>query len=247
VMARAIKTISVERGRDPSGFTLMPFGGAGAMHACAVARELGIKRVLVPPSPGLLCAYGALTADVTHDRIEARTDVVRLGGDASLFDAGFARLEAQAHALLERDRVAPAERVLTRSCALRYRGQSFELQVPARGDLCAAFHAAHEERYGHALPEREVELCSLRVRAVGRTAPSAPPTENRESGDALLGRHTAIFGGRAHGAAIWSRRRLAPGARIAGPGIVIEYSATTVLPPDVCAEVHESGALLLEV
>ncbi len=230
VMARAIKTISVERGHDPATFTLMPFGGAGAMHACAVARELGMRRVLVPPSPGLLCAYGALTADVVHDLVSSR--------------ASFEELEAQAHQLLERDRVPADARTLTRSCSLRYRGQSFELTVPSQPDLNAAFHAAHEERYGYALRDREVELCSRRVRAVGASTAIAPPTEKPElRGEPMLGRQTMIFGGRAYGGSIWSRRCLAAGMQITGPAIVVEYSATTFLPPDARATALPSGSL----
>jgi N-methylhydantoinase A len=128
---------------------------------------------------------------------------------------------------------------------LRYRGQSFELTVPApedAGDLVQAFHEAHRARYGYAL-DRAVELVTARLRATGEVEAAPPPVEPPEDGDAQVGRATAIFDGRAHGAAHYLRRRLRPGARLAGPALIIEYSATTVLPPDATAEVMAGGAL----
>jgi N-methylhydantoinase A len=244
VMARAIKAVSVERGHDPAAFALLPFGGAGAMHACHVARELGMTRILVPPSPGLLCAWGALAADVAHELVVARMEPA---GHADALAADWAALEARAHALLDGDGAPPARRELHRRAALRYRGQSFELEVPAEGDLVAAFHAAHQARWGHALPDHPVELCSLRLRALGRAESLPLPVEAHEAGEPLLGRTTAIFGGRAHGAALISRRRLRPGARVEGPALVIEYSATTVLPPEARAHVLDSGVLELSL
>ncbi|HEX9104074.1 MAG TPA: hydantoinase/oxoprolinase family protein, partial [Polyangia bacterium] len=165
VMARAIKVVSVERGHDPARLTLLPFGGAGGLHACAVARELGMTRILVPPSPGLLCAYGALTADVAHDFVAT---VMRPAGarlPPSEVAAAFLPLVQAATRAFDRhggDGVDPAARRLERAATLRYRGQSFELVVPLRRadgssveDLVAAFHEAHRARYGYAL-EREV-------------------------------------------------------------------------------------------
>jgi N-methylhydantoinase A len=227
VMARAIKVVSVERGHDPADFALFPFGGAGAMHACEVARELGMTRILVPPSPGLLCAWGALAADVAHELVSACDD--------------WETLEARAHRLLDADGVPPERRELVRRVAMRYRGQSFELEVAEGGD----FHAAHERRFGHALPGHPVETCSRRLRAVGRAEPVVLPSEPGEEGDPRLGRVTAIFDGRAHGAALYSRRRLRPGMRVEGPALVVEYSSTTVLPPATHAEVAGGGTLII--
>ena len=160
-MARAIKVVSVERGHDPARFTLLPFGGAGALHACAVARELGMTRILVPPSPGLLCAYGALAADVAHDFVATVTArrparACRRPRSPAALPAADAGGGARAR---RRRRADPAARRLERAATLRYRGQSFELTVPLRradgsvaDDLVAAFHEAHRARYGYALP-----------------------------------------------------------------------------------------------
>jgi N-methylhydantoinase A len=242
VMARAVRRISVERGEDPARFTLVPFGGAGAMHACAVARELGISRVLVPPSPGLLCAYGALIADRIVERVETRLRDVGPRLDAALLDADFARLEAEARPLVEGTASEPC---LDRTVAMRYRGQSFELMVPAAGELVAAFHGAHRARFGYALDGDPVELVSLRLRACGCAEPAPLPVEPCADGDAQIARATCIFAGRAYGASVLERRRLREGARFEGPALIVEYSATTFVPPDARAEVGRDGCLAL--
>ncbi|MFI5288160.1 MAG: hydantoinase/oxoprolinase family protein [Polyangia bacterium] len=246
VMARALKSISSERGHDPKDFVLVPFGGAGGMHACAVARELGMSRILVPPSPGLLCAYGALIAEVMRELV--RTRLVTLGPscDAASFDGEFAALEAEAARALDAQGVPEAARSLERSCTLRYLGQSFELAVPAAGELVAGFHAAHRARYGYVL-DRPVELVTLRLRARGQIAPSPPPEEAHEAGDPEVGRITTIWQGRGYGAAIVQRRRLTAGARVDGPALIVEYSATTFVPPGARAEALSYGALLLTI
>ncbi|HEX6835988.1 MAG TPA: hydantoinase/oxoprolinase family protein, partial [Polyangia bacterium] len=252
VMARAIKVVSVERGHDPAALTLLPFGGAGGLHACAVARELGMTRILVPPSPGLLCAYGALTADVAHDFVAT---VMRPAGARlapSDVAAAFLPLVQAATRAFDRqgaDAVEPAARRLERAATLRYRGQSFELTVPLRradgsavDDLVAAFHEAHRARYGYAL-EREVELATLRLRAVGKVAPLPPPVEPRDAGPVEIGRAPLVLDGAVHDAPLLLRRRLAPGVTVAGPALLAEYSSTTLLPPGARADVLPSGAL----
>ena len=243
-MARAIKSISVERGHDPARFVLMPFGGAGGMHACAIARELGMTRVLVPPSPGLLCAYGALIADATHDFVH--TLLVDAGArlDASALQGELEKLCARGERALDLDAVPSGRRRMELSCTLRYRGQSFELRVPAEGDLVAAFHEAHRARYGYAL-DRPVELVTVRLRAVGAMEHAPPPVEADEPGDPQVGRTTTIWRGRAYGSAVYLRRRLRAGTRVSGPALIVEYSATTFLPPDGSAEVLAGGALLI--
>jgi N-methylhydantoinase A len=253
VMARAIKVVSVERGHDPAAFTLMPFGGAGALHACAVARELGMRKILVPPSPGLLCAYGALTADVAHDFVAA---VMRPAG-AQLAPAdvaaAFLPLTQAAARALDGDRVDPAARRLERAATLRYRGQSFELTVPLKRadgsvpeDLVAAFHDAHRARYGYAL-DRDVELATLRLRAVGKTTAVPPPSEPRDAGPVEIGRAALRLDRALHDAPLLLRRRLAPGVTLQGPAIIAEYSSTTLLSPDAHAEVLPSGALSITI
>jgi N-methylhydantoinase A len=231
----------------------MPFGGAGALHACAVARELGMRKILVPPSPGLLCAYGALTADVAHDFVAA---VMRPAGARlapSDVAAAFLPLTQAAARALDGDGVDPAARRLERAATLRYRGQSFELTVPLKRadgsvpeDLVAAFHEAHRARYGYAL-DRDVELATLRLRAVGKTTAVPPPSEPRDAGPVEIGRVALRLDRALHDAPLLLRRRLAPGVTLHGPAIIAEYSSTTLLSPDAHAEVLPSGALSITI
>lgn len=266
VMARAIKVVSVERGHDPAAFTLLPFGGAGALHACAVARELGMTRILVPPSPGLLCAYGALAADVARDFVATVTRAAGARLTAAELAPAFLPLTELAARAFDADGVEPGDRRLERAATLRYRGQSFELTVPLRradgsvpDDVVAAFHEAHRARYGYAL-ERDVELVTLRLRAVGRRAPMALPVEPRDDPDDAtlrdappgprpveVGRARLRVDGVEHDAPLVLRRRLVPGVTLHGPALIAEYSSTTLLPPGARAEVLPSAALSITI
>ena len=184
-----------------------------------------MTRILVPPSPGLLCAYGALTADVAHDFVAAlmRPAGARLA--PSDVASAFLPLTQAAARALDGDGVDPAARRLERTATLRYRGQSFELAVPLKRadgsaveDLVAAFHAAHRARYGYAL-DRDVELATLRLRAVGTVAPLPPPMEPRDAGPVEIGRAALVLDRRTHDAPLLLRRRLVPGVTIAGPAL----------------------------
>jgi N-methylhydantoinase A len=223
VMARAIKAVSVERGVDPRELTLIPFGGAGGMHACGVARELGMTRILLPPSPGLLCAYGALVADVIHERV-----VTLLTTDLSKID--------EARAQLERDLDGEIQTV----AHLRYRGQSFDLPVSLDGDVAENFHRAHEQHYGFALRDRELELVTLRARGIRKAKAVEPPRSARESGEPQIGKITSRWDGRDHDTPIYARARV---SEVEGPALIVEYSATTYLPPG--ARAKEAGDCLL--
>jgi N-methylhydantoinase A len=251
-IARALRTISVERGHDPARFVLCAFGGAGPALAVAVARELGCAHVLVPPAPGLLCAYGALAAPVAHRLIAPVRRVLDGPLAARALDAEGEALRAAGRARLAADGVEAGAATLAVTASMRVVGQIGELEVPIGGDDCelrAAFHAAHQARWGYALPEARVELVALRLEARGPlpVLPSLASAEPRDAGEALVGRETAIFAGRAHGAGHLLRRRLEVGARVDGPALILEYSSTTVLPPGARAEVLESGALLISV
>jgi N-methylhydantoinase A len=179
-MEGALRVISVERGHDPVDFALVPFGGAAGLHAVELASRLGVKRLLVPPDPGVLSAYGMLVSPVRKD--VSRT--VLLGPDAGdRIAAAFDALESEARAAMETEGVAPEDVTLHRLADVRYHGQSFELRVPA-DDWVEAFHAAHEARYGFARRDARVELVTARVEAVGpaTAVPSARATRGGPSG-----------------------------------------------------------------
>jgi N-methylhydantoinase A len=210
-----------------------------------------MTRILVPPSPGLLCAYGALSADIAHDFVAS---VMRPAGARlapSDVAAAFLPLTQAAACALDADGVDAAARRLERTATLRYRGQSFDLAVPLKRadgsvieDLVAAFHDAHRARYGYAL-DRQVELATLRLRAVGKVAPLPPPAEPRDAGPVEIGRAALVLDGATHDAPLMLRRRLVAGVTIAGPALIAEYSSTTLLVPGARADVLPSGALAI--
>jgi N-methylhydantoinase A len=253
-MERALRVISVERGHDPRRFTLVAFGGAGPLHACSLAEALDIPRVLVPPFPGVLSAFGMAAAPITRDEVQSFLATVPEGRPprdlARRLDSAFRRLEARARRALP-PRARRRART-TRALDLRYAGQSYELTVPAAGALeriVAAFHGAHRARYGHAEPSRAVEIVALRVRAEAPGVPVQPgPPLPAGSGDAQaarIGRRT-VWSGRWRTAGVYDRERLRARDRLRGPALITQLDATTFLPPGWRARVDPAGNLLLE-
>ena len=257
-MERALRVISVERGHDPRRFTLVAFGGAGPLHACELAEALAIPRVLVPPFPGVLSAFGMAAAPVTRDEMRAflaKAPTDDRGAFAGRLDRAFRRLEERARRELRRQGYASRVRV-RRSLDLRYAGQSYELAVAIAVTIggCAprrfvpAFHRAHGDRFGHADPSREVEVVAVRVRAEAPGAAIRLPPLPRGSGDAKaarLERRDAWFG-RRRSTWLYGRDRLRAGDRLRGPALVLQLDTTTVIPPGWGAAVDEAGNLMLE-
>jgi N-methylhydantoinase A len=238
----------MERGYDPRDFTLVCFGGAGAMHAAALARSLGIPRILVPQAAGILSALGMLLADYVRDY--SQTLLLPLEGlDPDILEAAFEQLERKAQDEY-REEGFTAEGVLTeRSVDMRYVGQGYELDVAVSADLAGAFHERHERRYGYSDPDRPVELVNVRVRAVARTQkPSLPESEivGEDASAAVLGEHLMVFSGERFPARLVDRAQLRPGHRMNGPALIVEYSTTTVVPPDFHFRVDRWSNLLLE-
>ena len=255
-MEQALRKVSVERGHDPRDFVLFPFGGAGPLHACDLANALAMRRILCPPIPGVLSAYGMLVADVTVDLAQTvLAPAAQLAADpASLADA-YTGLAERARATLLRDgTAAPA---VTAQVDMRYRGQSYELTVPlptpvtpaAVDSAVAAFHAAHAQRYGYAMPDEPVEVVTLRVRATAPGARLALPEQPLAGPDptpARLADRPVWFTAAAPlMTAYYRRERLAPGNRFAGPAIVLQYDATVLVAPGWDAEVDRFGNLWL--
>jgi N-methylhydantoinase A len=234
-MEKAIRVISVERGYDPRDYSLVAFGGAGGLHAAELAAALGIRRVVIPRLPGALSALGILRADVVRDFSQTvRLAVTSRRAVAPPLERAFRALERQGAAAMRAEGFAASDVRRERLLDLRYRGQGFELTVAAAGDYLAAFHRAHERRYGYADPARPVEIVNVRLRVTGRTP--KPELPRRRLGPASpraarAGERTAIFAGRRRPTAIFARERLRAGMRFTGPAIVAEYSATTVVPP----------------
>ena len=242
-MVGAIRVVSVERGYDPRDFVLVAFGGAGPLHGCALAELLGIKRVLVPSAPGVLCAEGLLAAELKAEfsRTMARPD------DWAAADDAFAALEAEAGAWLEAEYVPAPDRQITRVALLRYEGQGAELPVTWPGDAAAArvaFAAAHQALNGFVL-DAKVELVTLRVEAEGRSPPPMRVALPVGRGAQPFGRQVVHAAAGSTEAAVYQRAGLGAGDRFAGPAIVVQLDATTLVPSGWRAEVLATGALLL--
>ena len=255
-MEKAIRVISVERGYDPREFALVAFGGAGPVHASALARALGIPRVLVPKMPGALSALGILLADTVRDY----SKTVMLGGD-SLFEPLFAELErlgaeesggASVGALSGpalSGRALSGRALFSRSVDIRYAGQGYELNVPAGPDMLQSFHRAHRRRYGHSDESRPVEVVNVRVRVTLTAEPVEFERSRLRDGDgrqARIGSRPVIFGGEQREASVYDREQLQAGDRFAGPAIVTEYSATTVVPRGHLASVDGGQNITIE-
>jgi N-methylhydantoinase A len=240
-MESALRRVSVERGFDPRDFALLAFGGAGPLHACALANALGMKQVLIPAAPGALSALGILDADLRREF--SRTVMLEPG--SKKIAGAFRELELEAREIFRAEGLRP---VLKRSADLRYRGQGFELRVDWGEDAVARFHRLHAQAYGYADSARMVQIVTLRVQAVVRgQKPRAHATRTRHSDGvaARIGAHRVFEDGRWRRAGVYERSRLEAGDRIAGPAVIVELSATTYLGLGWTATVDGFGNLKL--
>jgi N-methylhydantoinase A len=246
-MEKAIRVVSIERGRDPRHFALVAFGGAGGLHACALAEALSIPHIIVPAFPGALSALGILASDVVKDY--SRTVLWRVSRKAPIdkVNREFDALEKAATKDFRQEEWQGRPRY-NRSVDIRYRGQGYELNLPFTRNLLRDFEQEHHRRYGYSHPTREVELVTLRLRAVVKSPRMKAITTHAEKinhvgtgafarpGRAKLGsipspRSPVLFDGKKLPTKIYDRDDLRPGRRYPGPAIVTEYSATTVIPP----------------
>lgn len=258
-MVRAIRAISVERGHDPRDFVLMPFGGAGPLHAEGCARALGIRRILVPLSPGILCAQGLLVADQSEDFVRSRKTPLDAGAGAALTAVLDALLD-EARAWWRAEGVAPGARALKIALDMRYASQNYELQVPLEADidapalpgpeaLRALFFAAHEQAYGFHNPDDPVDVVAVRVTALGRLpSPGVPPVRDGASASpAPRTRRPVWFDGDAPtDTPVFDRAALGPGAVVRGPAVIDQFDATTLVFPGDTARVDAALNILID-
>jgi N-methylhydantoinase A len=245
-LERAVRRVTLERGYDPADFTLVAFGGAGGLHAADLARALGCPRVLIPRAAGVLSALGCLAADVRRDFGVAILEPATPDSSDAL-EPRFEELERKAARALADDGVAAARRHVTRTLALRYRGQSYEIEVPCtrKTDPVAAFHRAHAERYGYARPEADVEIVAARVAAIGiGHVPTLP--DYRPKGEARVRERVAWIGGRRAEVQAWIWDALPIGHRGRGPALVFGDHATALVPPGWEWRVDPHGNVVLE-
>jgi N-methylhydantoinase A len=250
VMEKAIRVISVERGHDPRDFTLVAFGGAGALHACELAAGLEIPRVLVPCFPGALSALGILRADVTKDLSRTvRLEVQSAGKAMPELRQAFDILEKEGRKQMRAEGFSGGSTQIHRSLDMRYVGQSYELNVPFAGDFLSAFHHAHEKRYGYFDRARACEVVNIRARFTGRTPKPALPKlriAGPSAAPAIVSQSQVLFRGRHKMTPVYDRSRLCAENRIPGPAIVTEYSATSLIPQDWSGRIDRNGNLILE-
>jgi N-methylhydantoinase A len=258
-MAEAIKGISTERGFDLRDFTLVAFGGAGPVHACQIALDLGIPRLLVPPIPGATSALGLLLSDVKHDYLQSRlADIATLSAEA--VTAVFSHLQRAGQRQLEQEGFDTRSQRFRYFLDMRYAGQGYENPVPLDGmpipadelpRYRARFDEIHRMCHGHAAPGQPVEVVNYRVEAIGIVPRVDLARLERASGpvhDACLGERRAFFSALSEqpvAVPVYARERLRAGHCLEGPAIVEQYDATTVICPQQVAAVDEYGNLIV--
>jgi N-methylhydantoinase A len=256
-MARAIRIISVQRGYDPRDHTLIAFGGAGPLHAARLARELEIPRIVIPRSPGILCAMGLLLTDLRADFAVTRLRTLDPAALPAMTDA-FRTLTARADAWFDDEGISNDRRRIARTVDMRYAGQNYELSVKlpdgeiGAGTLAAlaeGFTAVHHRLYGFANDDEPVQLVTFRVEATGlvpKAAFTPQPLTGSDAVHALID-HREVWLGAFTPCPVYDRARLLAGDRFVGPGIVEQMDATTFVPEGTVARVDPWLNIILEL
>lgn len=252
-MADAMRTITVRQGIDPREYSLVAFGGAGPMHAVALAEELDIKEVIVPWAPGTFSAWGMLQTNVRHDLTQTFYQAMQATTLEKL-EAVYEQLEEQGRASLRAEEVPGEQMGFLRTADMRYIGQEYSVNVPVSfaseedglEAITARFHAAYKTRYGHSTPGAPIEFVNLRVAAFGklerRTASFRPAKEGQGY---ETGTRNVIFHAQAVPTTFYRRDRLPIGITLAGPHVIEEETATTVVPPGWISRVDELGHIMI--
>jgi len=258
-MSYAVKAVTTERGLDAGDFAMVAYGGAGPLHAVDVAREIGIRTVIIPNAPGVFSAFGMLFSDLRYDFV--RTWFRRLE------DAPFDEIERVYRALEDQGRdaiagtsVKPQKIVLKRAADMRYVGQEHAVTVDLpmrvfekqdRAAIKRHFDEMHEQRYGTSAPDERAEIVSLRSTVTGimRKPPQEKIRRGKSAPDksAFTGRRPVFFDGKFRPTPTYARAALAVGNRITGPALIEEHASTTVLGPGDRLEVDSHGNLLIKV
>ncbi|HLY63673.1 MAG TPA: hydantoinase/oxoprolinase family protein [Terriglobia bacterium] len=261
-MERALRLISVERGYDPRDFTLICFGGAGGLHAADLARSLELSAVIVPMHPGAFSALGILLSDIVKEVSLSVLMIVPEAGQGEgssqrkiqaflkSLERKFESIKRKGLSELKREGFKIERAMIERRLACRYVGQAYELSIPFLPDFRRRFHAAHERAYGYAQPAQAVEIVSLQVRL---TLPTPKASHGPRGTKSRAGKFQAVvktkpvwFDSRFLPTTFFDREKLGPGMKIQGPAIIVEYSSTTVVPPDFLCTVNDDLNLILK-
>ncbi|MCY4009640.1 MAG: hydantoinase/oxoprolinase family protein [Anaerolineaceae bacterium] len=240
---RSLRRVSVARGYDPREFTLMAFGGAGPLHACDVADRLAMPSVLIPATPGVLCALGLIVADVQLDFSQS---VLQFSGPERMnrINELLSQLRARAEAVCAKEKLDETPQFYA-YLDVRYQGQAHELTIDFSEDYEEAFHAEHEREYGHALRDREIEIVNLRLRAIGAVRKPELPYREVLSVSQPRPMRTEVASAGQTMAHHW-REDLIPGSRFVGPALVLQNDCTTYVAPGWEARVDGYHNLILE-
>ncbi|HXD32951.1 MAG TPA: hydantoinase/oxoprolinase family protein [Pyrinomonadaceae bacterium] len=248
-MERALRRISVERGYDPRDFTLLPFGGAGGLHAVDLARALKIPAIISPSAGGALSAIGVLAADVVKDQSRTVMLEVKPGIEATL-DVIFRELEESNRVALQREGFSDSKQRHARTLAARYKGQSFEMDISqTKRNIAEAFHRAHLARYGYAQRSDVVEIVAVRLRSSGLVEPlkqrRLPKSKAAEAKPRT--QVTTVLDGKKQRLGVYEREDLSAHSRLMAPCIVVEYSSTTLIPTGTEATVDTYANLIINL
>jgi N-methylhydantoinase A len=254
-MAEALKIVSVQRGHDPRDFVLAAFGGAGPLHAAALASELGIVEVICPPIPGAFSALGLIATDLKRDYVQTlfiTTDTA----DPAAVEAAFMALENKGCAMLDRAGIAAERRRFERAVDARYERQSYELTIPVPPhpivqttlqQIAEAFHSGHLQTYGHDNRSEPVKIVNVRVAAIGTIPPLVIRDIPAPAGtEAIKSRRQVWFHETGEvDAPIYDRRRISLGLKLVGPAVIESLESTILVPPRWQASVNEDGFVML--
>jgi len=242
-MAKAMRVILARRGLDPRDFALLAFGGAGPMHAAALARELRIPRVLVPFLPGAFSAYGILISPIQLEY--SRTVVRPLDRAGPTIEETVTAFRSRAVRALRQEHHDSLQAVVEASVDLRYKGQSYEINVPVRGDLARTFRREHRRRYGYASREERIELVTVRLKV--RVPRRVTFPRSRAAGPPRMVRRRVLFDDGWLDVPVFDRESIPVGFERMGPAIVAEDHATTVVPPGATFRIRPRGLIEIEV
>jgi N-methylhydantoinase A/oxoprolinase/acetone carboxylase beta subunit len=244
-MERAIRVITVERGFDPRDFALLAFGGAGPMHACELALDLGTRHIVLPRNPGLLCAWGALGAPLGREYSMTIREVAPIY--RKLIDRA-AGMKKRAIRELSAEGVSRTRIEHELFVDMRYRGQSYELEIALTPGFIEEFHTAHHRTFGHSAPDSPVEVVNLRLRSSAAGPSSAPHKIGRsKTAPAPVAQIDTLVDAKIRRVPVYSRDDLAAGAKLAGPAMIVELSSTSYVAPEFAMRVDDFGNLHLEM
>ena len=254
-VVRAVRAVSVERGYDPRRFTLIAFGGAGGLHAVDIARELGMREILIPPLPGILCAEGVAASPLEENFVAAcRT---RLGADLTPVRAVLQRLVSEADRWHHSEARDAGGFSIALAIDMRYVGQNYELSVPVAADqaidlpgrarLAALFVAEHQAKYGHHDPAAPIEIINLRLRARAGISTIFSCPRGRVSHRQPSSRKVWFDPSGPIETDVVDRESLSSGRHLLGPLIITQFDSTTVVPPDAKARVDDAGNIIVSV